>query len=469
MHVSNYFFIIVLYLIFVAAYGLFIAKRRISTTDDFVTAGRKLPLWVLIGTLIATWYGGGGITGTANLVYTKGPLAGLLFEFASPLAIIIIYFIAARIRSNKNITIPELFGEKYGTAARILAVVFIVLAYVGICSYQFKGAGYVMNLVTGISVESGTILAAVVIIVLSASGGLLTVAYTDAISAIFIFLSLLLAVPILLYETGGMSGLMTQLPVEKLSLWGGYKPLDTIGYVIAMLFLTLGDQNMFSRFGAAVNEKVAKISALGFIVGSILLSCLNVFVATVAIPYLPGIKPDTAFLMVAMNMLPFVVGGCVLAAAIAFMITTGDSFLLSSATSIYNDIIKKHSRRTFTEMQIFFIMRGLIVLLGVFSYLLITKFSDILGMMMYAYTIYGAAITPALIAALCWKKVTPAGGLSSILTGGTVTLAWELGLKSHFGEIDSALVAIPLSILVLIGVSLFTRKSCEGVSCESVS
>jgi SSS family solute:Na+ symporter len=469
MHVSNYFFIIVLYLIFVAAYGLFIAKRRISTTDDFVTAGRKLPLWVLIGTLIATWYGGGGITGTANLVYTKGPLAGLLFEFASPLAIIIIYFIAARIRSNKNITIPELFGEKYGTAARILAVVFIVLAYVGICSYQFKGAGYVMNLVTGISVESGTILAAVVIIVLSASGGLLTVAYTDAISAIFIFLSLLLAVPILLYETGGMSGLMTQLPVEKLSLWGGYKPLDTIGYVIAMLFLTLGDQNMFSRFGAAVNEKVAKISALGFIVGSILLSCLNVFVATVAIPYLPGIKPDTAFLMVAMNMLPFVVGGCVLAAAIAFMITTGDSFLLSSATSIYNDIIKKHSRRTFTEMQIFFIMRGLIVLLGVFSYLLITKFSDILGMMMYAYTIYGAAITPALIAALCWKKVTPAGGLSSILTGGIVTLAWELGLKSHFGEIDSALVAIPLSILVLIGVSLFTRKSCEGVSCESAS
>ena len=326
-----------------------------------------------------------------------------------------------------------------------------------------------MNLVTGISVESGTILAAVVIIVLSASGGLLTVAYTDAISAIFIFLSLLLAVPILLYETGGMSGLMTQLPVEKLSLWGGYKPLDTIGYVIAMLFLTLGDQNMFSRFGAAVNEKVAKISALGFIVGSILLSCLNVFVATVAIPYLPGIKPDTAFLMVAMNMLPFVVGGCVLAAAIAFMITTGDSFLLSSATSIYNDIIKKHSRRTFTEMQIFFIMRGLIVLLGVFSYLLITKFSDILGMMMYAYTIYGAAITPALIAALCWKKVTPAGGLSSILTGGIVTLAWELGLKSHFGEIDSALVAIPLSILVLIGVSLFTRKSCEGVSCESAS
>ncbi|WP_300525250.1 sodium:solute symporter family protein [Aminiphilus sp.] len=469
MHVSNYLFIIFVYLIFVAVYGLFIAKRRISTTDDFVTAGRKLPLWVLIGTLIATWYGGGGITGTANLVYTKGPLAGLLFEFASPLAIIIIYFIAARIRSNKNITIPELFGEKYGSAARILAVVFIVLAYVGICSYQFKGAGYVMNLVTGISVESGTILAAVVIIVLSASGGLLTVAYTDAISAIFIFLSLLLAVPILLYETGGMSGLITQLPVEKLSLWGGYKPLDTIGYVIAMLFLTLGDQNMFSRLGAAVNENVARISALGFIVGSILLSCLNVFVATVAIPYLPGIKPDTAFLMVAMNMLPFAVGGCVLAAAIAFMITTGDSFLLSSATSIYNDIIKKHSRRTFTEMQIFFIMRGLIVLLGVFSYLLITKFSDILGMMMYAYTIYGAAITPALLAALCWKKVTPAGGLSSILTGGIVTLAWELGLKSHFGEIDSALVAIPLSILVLIGVSLFTRKSCEGVSCESAS
>jgi len=325
--------------------------KKVRTTDDFVTSGRNLPLWILVGTLIATWYGGGGITGTANLVYTKGPLAGLLFEFASPLAIIIIYFLAAKIRNNRNVTIPELFYEKYGSAARILGVVFIVMAYIGICSYQFKGAGYVLNLTTGISVELGTIVAAVAIILLSVTGGLLTVAYTDAISAIFIFISLLLSVSFLLFTGGGFSGLFSDIPPEKLTLLGGERPLDTLGYVIAMLFLTLGDQNLFTRFGAAVDEKVAKKSALGFIIGSMVLSCLNVFVATVAIPYLPGIKPDTAFLMVSMKMLPFILGCCMLSSAIAFMITTGDSFLLSSATNIYNDIIKPYFRKDLSEKE----------------------------------------------------------------------------------------------------------------------
>lgn len=459
MQVTGYFWIIAAYLVGIVCYGLYVAKKNVSTTDDFVTTGRKLPLWILVGTLIATWYGGGGITGTANLVYTKGPWAGLLFEFASPLAIVFIYFLAAKIRITKNTTIPELFKKKYGTAASILGTIFIVLAYVGICSYQFKGAGYVMNLVAGISVETGTIIAAVVIILLSVTGGLVTVAYTDAISALFIFFSLICAVPLLMYNAGGFTALLAKIPPDKLTLLGGYRPLDTLAYVFAMLFLTLGDQNLFTRFGAAESASVAKRSAIGFIVGSVILSCLNVFVATMAIPYLPNIKPDTAFLMVAMHMLPFMLGGCVLAAAIAFMVTTGDSFLLSSATNIFNDIIKPYSKKELTEKQSFLVIRSLIVFLGIFAYILITKFSDILGMMMYAYTIYGAAITPPLIAALCWEKVTPAGGLSSMIVGGGTTLLWELVLKAHFSGIDSSFVAIPASIIVLVVVSLLTQKT----------
>lgn len=462
MQVSAYFWMIFLYLVAIVSYGLYIARKKVRTTDDFVTSGRNLPLWILVGTLIATWYGGGGITGTANLVYTKGPWAGLLFEFASPLAIVIIYFLAAKIRTNKNVTIPELFQEKYGSAARILGVIFIVMAYIGICSYQFKGAGYVLNLTTGIPVELGTMIAAACIILLSVTGGLLTVAYTDAMSAIFIFISLIVSVPFLLYTAGGFSGLLSQIPQEKLTLLGGYRPLDTLGYVLAMLFLTLGDQNLFTRFSAAIDEKVAKKSALGFIIGSIILSCLNVFVATVAIPYLPGIKPDTAFLMVSMKMLPFVLGSCLLSAAIAFMVTTGDSFLLSSATNIFNDIIKPYVKKDLSEKQGFIVIRLLIVFLGIFAYVLIMQFPDILSVMMYAYTIYGAAITPALIAALCWKDVTPAGGTASMIVGGVTTLVWEIGLKTKFDNLNSSFVAIPAAIITLVLISLLTKSdNCQ--------
>lgn len=461
MTLSGYFWFIMAYILVVVFYGLYIAKTQVKTNEEFVTCGRRLPLWVVVGTLIATWYGGGGITGTANLVYTRGPWAGLIYELATPVAIIVVLFLAGRIRENKNITIPELFREKYGDAASILATIFIVLAYIGICSYQFKGAGYVLNLTTGLSVEMGTLLAAVVIILLSVTGGLTSVAYTDAISAIFIFVSMGAAVPVLLSQTGGFCGLISQIPSEQLNFASGDKFIDTIGYGVATLFLAMGDQNLFIRFAAAKDKKTATTSALLFIIVSTVLSCMTVFLAMNAIPYLKDIKPDTALLAVAMYRLPFFLGGCVLAAAVSFMITTGDSFLLSAGTNMTHDVLEPYFMKGCSEDKKLATIRIMIILCGIFSYILITVFRDILGIIMYAYTIYGAAITPALVAALCWPRVTRLGGLSSIVAGGVSTLVWEIFLKGTISTLDSALVAVPISIAVLIVVTLCTKPEAE--------
>lgn len=454
MTLSGYFWFIMAYIVVVVFYGLYIAKTQVKTNEEFVTCGRRLPLWIVVGTLIATWYGGGGITGTANLVYTRGPWAGLIYELATPVAIILVLFLAGRIRENKNVTIPELFREKYGDAASVLATIFIVLAYIGICSYQFKGAGYVLNLTTGLSVEAGTLLAAVVIILLSVTGGLTSVAYTDAVSAIFIFAAMGASVPVLLSQTGGFSGLLSQIPADHLKFASGDKFIDTIGYGVATLFLAMGDQNLFIRFAAAKDKKTATTSALLFIIISTMLSCMTVFLAMNAIPYLKDIKPDTALLSVAMYRLPFFLGGCVLAAAVSFMITTGDSFLLSAGTNIAHDVLEPYFMKNCSDDKKLAAIRILIIICGIFSYILITVFRDILGIIMYAYTIYGAAITPALVAALCWPRVTRTGGLASIIAGGASTLIWEIFLKGKISGLDSALVAVPISIAVLIIVSL---------------
>lgn len=453
-----YFGFIMGYLIIVVVYGLYITKREVRTSEEFITGGRRLPLWVVTGTLIATWYGGGAVTGTANLVYTRGPWSGLIYELATPFAIIFVLFLAGRVREQAKATIPELFREKYGDLASVLAAIAIVLAYVGICAYQFKGAGYVLNLTTGMSVGTGTAIAAVVVVLLAVSGGLTSVAYTDAISAFFIFASMISAVPFLLKHSGGFFALAAQIPESHLTFSSSAKIMDTLGFGVATMFLGMGDQNMFIRFGAAKNKRTAVMSALLFILGSVLLSCLTVFISSYAIVYLPGINPDTGFLRVAMDLLPFVAGGGVLSAAIAFMITTGDSFLLCSATNLANDILEPFFLKGISDRKKLFITRILIVVCGFFAYLLITQFSDILGMIMYAYTMYGASITPALVAALCWKRVTPAGGLASIMTGCASTLVWEIFFKNGAGGLDSALVAIPCSIAALVAVSLCTQK-----------
>jgi SSS family solute:Na+ symporter len=84
---------------------------------------------------------------------------------------------------------------------------------------------------------------------------------------------------------------------------------------------------------------------------------------------------------------------------------------------------------------------------------------------MYSYTMYGAAITPALLAAFLWKRATAAGGVASILAGGAGTLLWELGLGKPLGW-NSILFSLPLSLACLILVSLATQPRPEIASEE---
>ena len=114
MH-SGYLWFIVAYLVVVVAYGLYISKKLVKTSEGFVTAGRSLPLWIVIGTLIATWFGGGSITGCANIVYSRGILAGLIYQYSTPIGLLVVFLIAGKIRAAENTTIPALFKDKYGS------------------------------------------------------------------------------------------------------------------------------------------------------------------------------------------------------------------------------------------------------------------------------------------------------------------------------------------------------------------
>lgn len=87
----NVLFICVLaYLIFMVGVSIYMSRKKVKNSDDFAVAGRKLPLIVLIGTLLATWCGGGGITGTAGLIYNNGPYFGILVMSGAPLGMIVL-------------------------------------------------------------------------------------------------------------------------------------------------------------------------------------------------------------------------------------------------------------------------------------------------------------------------------------------------------------------------------------------
>ncbi|WP_368296930.1 sodium:solute symporter [Cytobacillus firmus] len=448
---------VVIYLVFMALIGVYFGKKSVKNSDDFMVAGRSLPLFVVMGTLLATFVGSGTVVGGASFIYQYGPFAAIFNLSGGIVGAIILYFIASKIRKIEIYTVPDLLERRFGKTALYISSVIIIFAFVGITAYQFTGGAYVLQLTTGIPLEVGAIIMCALVIFLTVSGGLFSVAYSDALSAVLIIIGFLFGVPFALNAVGGFEGLALSLPEVNKTWNGGLSFPQLLGFFLPLFLLVLGDQNMYQRFSAAKDPDVARKSTIGFFVGNIFVISLTIILATTSIVLFPEIKPDTAILSLAIDGVPLVVGLLILCSAVAFIITTATSYLLSASGNIVSDLIQRSSKSKLSESKLLWYNRVIVVILGVLAYVLGQFFPSVLAIQMYSYTMYGASLTPAILATVLWKNATKAGVISSMIVGGSATMIWEIGLDRPL-DWNSVLFALPLSILTLIIVSLATRN-----------
>ena len=141
------FYAILGYLAILVALGV-AQTRKLKTGDDFLVAGRTLPAHVLVFTLLATWIGSGSLFGGAGLGYRAG-FPALWQSAGAWVGIALVYFLAHRVRRIAKYTMPDILELRYGTTARCLATIVVVIAYTTIAAYQFRGGGRLLNLVAG--------------------------------------------------------------------------------------------------------------------------------------------------------------------------------------------------------------------------------------------------------------------------------------------------------------------------------
>ena len=457
------------YLFLLMIYGLVIAHKKVKTADDMVTGGHRIPFIILVGSLLATWCGGGGITGNASIIYNGGPWVGAITFAAPPIGIILLYFIAGKVRKSNKVTVPEIMGARYGQSASIISAVCVMLAYVGVLATQLKAAADILVLLcssSGVEISRGLalVICTTIIVVITVGGGLVSVAYSDAISALIMIGGFFIAIPILISVANAQGAV---LPPEKTTLTGGMSGWELLGYFLPSLALMLGDQNMLQRFASAKNSTEAKKSNIGMFIGEILVIVSIIAVVTQAARLYPTLDtPSNVIFQVSVDYLPMAFGALIMCACMAFIVTTADSYLLSSATNLTNDIYVKYIRKDATDKQKMLVLRGTIVVFSVIAVALTLYFPTVLSLQMTAYTMYGAAITPAILFALFSKKVTPAAGIAGILVGGLATIVWTL-MGTPYG-IQCAIVAVPASVIAILVVSAVTPKGEAALSLDAL-
>jgi len=440
-------------------------SRQIKDSDDFVLAGKSLGPMVLAGTLLATFVGSGSVTGGPNSIgYMHGFMPAILISM--PVGIIalgILYMIAPKIRAFGKYTISQVLEEKYGQGAKSLSALIIILAYVGIVSYQFKGMAFVLNVATGLPVGTGTMISAAIIIFLAVIGGMMAIAPTDALSAFLMIVGLLAAIPSVLIAGNGWSGIVSALPPENLTMTGSLSVLEIIGYMLPFVFLMLGDQNIYQRLASSKGEKSSQSGLMIWFLGMLLLYPAIPFIAMVARSIFPDIAPGMALISMT-TVMPLFFGGIMLAAIVAVIVTTGNSYLLSASTSLTYDVYVRYFRPDADSREILRVTKAAIPLLGMLAFVLLQFFPTILKIQMTSYLVYGAGITPAVLGVFLWPRVNKYGGISSMVVGVVSTL----GFYIPFGNAGAAL-AIPLAVMTLVLVTLLTSKpGCCNIQTEKV-
>jgi SSS family solute:Na+ symporter len=156
--------------------------------------------------------------------------------------------------------------------------------------------------------------------------------------------------------------------------------------------------------------------------------------------------------------MPFIFGALILCACVAFLVTTGDSFLLSTATNIMLDVVQKYFKPGMTDKQLVLGTRITIIAVGIFSYIMAAFFPEVLAMQMYSYSIYGAGVTIPLLGALLWKRASPAGGMASVAAGAVAILVWDMYLKRPHG-LNGIIIAVPAAVAALVVFSLMFPKA----------
>lgn len=458
---------IVVYLVALVGFGLW-QSRRLRTGDDFLVAGRTLPAHVLVFTLLATWIGSGSLFGGAGLGYRAG-FPALWQSAGAWVGIAFVYFLAPRVRRIAQYTVPDILELRYGAAARVLGTITTVLAYTTIAAYQFRGGGRLLNLAAGVDLRTGALLTAAFCIVYTALAGMLSVAYLDVGNGLVMLVGVSLGVGYLIEHAGGMSQAFAELRPDQVSLFGSLSPQTALALFFPTLFLLMGEANMYQKFFSARDERAARWSVVGWIIGTIVVETLIVAVGvfgSVAVPGLNRGDSEAIVVRTAVDVLPTVLGLLLVCAAAAIIVSTANSFLLTPATNLMRDVYQRFINPSATDRQVLLYTRALVVILGAVGFVVVSSdfFTTILEMALWAYTMYGAGITPALLAAFVWPRATRAGGVCSILAGMVTTLGWEIVAKMRAVDgipvyplgIETVFPALLLSILTLIVVSLAT-------------
>ncbi|GEQ01201.1 sodium/proline symporter PutP [Staphylococcus arlettae] len=478
-----------LYFIILLIIGYYGYKKATGNISEYMLGGRSIGPYVTALSAGASDMSGWMIMGLPGEVYTTGLSAAWLAIGLTIGAYINYIVVAPRLRvytekAGDAITLPDFFKNRLNDKANVIKIISGAIIVIFFTLYTHSGmvsGGKLFDSAFGLDYHLGLILVAIIVIAYTFFGGYLAVSLTDFFQGVIMLIAMVMVPIVTMMQLNGLDTLSqaAELKPTNLDLFKGTTVIGIISF-FAWGLGYFGQPHIIVRFMSIKSVKQLA-TARRFGIGWMAISLLGaVGVGLVGITFINQQNvelqdPETLFILMSQVLFHPLVGGFLLAAILAAIMSTISSQLLVTSSSLTEDfykLIRGEEAAKKHEKEFVFVGRMSVILVSIVSIAIAWSPNDtILNLVGNAWAGFGASFGPLVLLSLYWKGLSRTGAVSGMLSGAVVVILWivfvkPLGATNDFFNLYEIVPGFLTSLIVTVVVSMFTKKPDLDVAAE---
>jgi solute:Na+ symporter, SSS family len=455
---------IILYLLLTIFIGVW-AARRVKTLDDYMLAGRSLPLTLSSTAMFATWFGSETVFGASSEFLEGGLYSVIEDPFGAALCLLLFGVFFVRKLYNLNLlTLGDFFRKRFGVKAELAASIFLGPPYLGYIAAQLVAMGLIMNVVTGMAVWEGIVISAIVVTVYTYIGGMWAITITDFIQTIIIIGGLIVLAVVMGVKAGGVQKVLAEAPVGTFKFFPPAEAKEIVSWVAAWAVLGLGSipsQDVFQRSMSSNSASTAVRSCFIAAAMYLTIAMLPLFISLCTKYLYPEqIHGDAQLALPNMVLQHTTLPVQILffGSLLSAIMSTTSSVILAPAAIVSENLVKPLSRNRLTNKQVLVVTKISVLVFSVLATIMACMRSNIYELVSESSILSLVSLFAPLTFGLYWKRSSSVGAMASMVVG---MLSWII-FEAYETGWPSLVPATLLSIAAMIIGSLGWPQKTEN-------
>jgi len=482
--------ILSLYFAFVLGIG-WLVKRKVSTSEDFLTSGRSVPVWITSLAFIAANLGAQEVIGMCASGAKYGIMTAHFYWIgAVPAMLFVGVFMMPFYYGSRARSVPEYLKLRFDEKTRALNAITFAVMTVFSSGISMYALGLLFELVLGWSFTASVLLSAAIVLVYTFLGGLTSAIYNEVLQYFLLVLGFSPLAMLAVHKAGGWTGMASRLPPVMTHTWryvgdASQNPMgvEAFGLVAGLGFvLSFGywctDFLVVQRAMAADSMSAARRTPLIAAFPKMVMPFIVIVpgIAALALSHMAlgysipakaggGLDYDQTLTTLMAQFYPSGMLGVGLTALMASFMSGMAGNVTAFNTVWTYDLYQGHINRHAPDAHYLLVGRVTTVVgvgLSIATAYLASHFNNIMDFLQLVFGFVNAPLFATFLLGMFWVRATGHGAFSGLLAGTTAAAATH-GLtvaENKGGWLGSVLHTFPSTMAQNFWIAIFAWSAC---------